>query len=96
MNFTGKIERYEIRVELKYCERCGGLWLRSETTFGVYCATCSAHLAAMPNAREPRPSKTRRRRTRLQGSKVEREYRREGWNVDSVEYMGGVGVEVSA
>jgi Zn-finger nucleic acid-binding protein len=96
MNFTEKIERYEIRVELKYCERCGGLWLRSETTFGVYCTTCSAHLAAMRNAREPRPSKTKSRQTRLQGPKVEQEYRGEGWNVDSVEYIEGVAVEVSA
>lgn len=96
MNFTGKIEPYEIRVELKYCERCGGLWLRSETTFGVYCAICSAHLAAMPNARDSRSSETRHRQTRLQGPKVQREYRMEAWNVDSVAYMESVGVEVSA
>ncbi len=29
-----------IRVELKYCEFCGGLWLRSEGSVSPYCATC--------------------------------------------------------
>ena len=28
MNFMGRMEGQEIQVELKYCERCGGLWLR--------------------------------------------------------------------
>jgi Zn-finger nucleic acid-binding protein len=27
-------------VELKYCERCGGLWLRRTKTDGVVCAEC--------------------------------------------------------
>lgn len=27
-------------VELKYCERCGGLWLRRVKTEGVVCAVC--------------------------------------------------------
>ena len=29
-----------IRLELKYCERCGGLWLRQEGTPLVYCHSC--------------------------------------------------------
>ena len=29
----------EVRVELKYCERCGGLWVR-EGGGGVYCNKC--------------------------------------------------------
>jgi len=33
MDFIGTIEGSEIQVELKYCERCGGLWLRPQRTF---------------------------------------------------------------
>jgi hypothetical protein len=31
----------EIRVELKYCERCGGLWFRPENTQASLCAPCT-------------------------------------------------------
>jgi len=30
MDFIGTMEGSEIQVELKYCERCGGLWLRPQ------------------------------------------------------------------
>lgn len=29
-----------IRLELKYCERCGGLWLRPAASPDVYCPRC--------------------------------------------------------
>lgn len=29
-----------VRMELKYCERCGGLWLRARGDAGVYCKVC--------------------------------------------------------
>ena len=31
----------EIKIELKYCERCGGLWLRRVGDPQVYCAPCA-------------------------------------------------------
>jgi len=31
-------------VELKYCERCGGLWLRRSKKEGVICGTCSQEM----------------------------------------------------
>lgn len=31
----------EIRVELKYCERCGGLWFRRENSQARLCAPCT-------------------------------------------------------
>lgn len=34
-----------IHFELKYCERCGGLWLRRRDAAAVYCSPC-AHLMA--------------------------------------------------
>jgi hypothetical protein len=38
----------EVRVELKYCERCGGLWLRECGTGEVYCGTCRTQIADLP------------------------------------------------
>lgn len=34
-----------IELELKYCERCGGLWLRVRGRNDVYCVACTAQLA---------------------------------------------------
>lgn len=45
-----------VYFELKYCERCGGLWLRPEGAAGPYCPNCDAIMAALP-ARTPRPSR---------------------------------------
>ena len=36
-----------VRVELKYCEHCGGLWVR-ERGAGVYCAKCEPKVAELP------------------------------------------------
>ena len=65
MNFIDGMEGPEIQVELKYCERCGGLWLRPQGTHGVYCAGCHACLAAVPTRTETqRREKRRKARTR--------------------------------
>jgi MinD superfamily P-loop ATPase len=65
MNFIGRMEGPEIQVELKYCERCGGLWLRPQGTRGVYCAGCQACLAAVPTRAEtPRQRKRGKARAR--------------------------------
>jgi hypothetical protein len=34
-----------ILLELKYCERCGGLWVRALRPEEVYCATCAIEMA---------------------------------------------------
>ncbi len=36
----------ELQFELKYCERCGGLWLRPVGGPQVYCAGCARAMAA--------------------------------------------------
>jgi len=36
-----------VRVELKYCEHCGGLWVR-EGGAGVYCEKCQDKVADLP------------------------------------------------
>lgn len=38
----------EIQVELKYCERCGGLWLRPVGGRQVYCVACAQAVAQLP------------------------------------------------
>ncbi len=43
-----------MRVELKYCEHCGGLWVR-EAGAGVYCATCEPKVADLPVPKKRSP-----------------------------------------
>jgi uncharacterized Zn finger protein (UPF0148 family) len=43
-----KGEEGELRMELKYCERCGGLWLRECGVGVVYCANCESEVADLP------------------------------------------------
>jgi uncharacterized Zn finger protein (UPF0148 family) len=74
MNFISRIEGEEIQVELKYCERCGGLWLRRQGAEGVYCASCRVRLAAMPKPEvAPAPEARRGRKARSPGTKAGRE-----------------------
>ena len=46
------------KLELKYCERCGGLWLRPQGGEAVYCNTCAAVMRDMapPKARGGTPA----------------------------------------
>lgn len=41
-----------IEVELKYCERCGGLWLRPRGVREVYCHGCIPRMAEFPDVRK--------------------------------------------
>src|SRR2546421_128279 len=38
----------EETVELKVCERCGGLWLRPGGSRWIYCGPCKAKLEELP------------------------------------------------
>ena len=46
------------KLELKYCERCGGLWLRPQGGEAVYCSTCAVVMRdiAPPKARGGTPA----------------------------------------
>jgi len=93
MNFISEMEGQEIQVELKYCERCGGLWLRPQGADGVYCASCRVCLAAMPDPGEPSPCKTRRRKARLQEQGTDVQQDAQSDDVQStarIEYLEGV------
>jgi Zn-finger nucleic acid-binding protein len=50
-----------IQLELKYCERCGGLWLRQSRSDSAYCRSCVLILADFPTVRAKREGKKRRR-----------------------------------
>ena len=45
INATNKMS-----LELKYCERCGGLWLRPAGGSQIYCAACGRAMAELPPA----------------------------------------------
>jgi hypothetical protein len=46
----------ELRVELKYCERCGSLWLRECGGGQVYCENCLPAVDELPAPRWTRTS----------------------------------------
>lgn len=50
-----------VQLELKYCERCGGLWLRQPGSNAVYCRTCLLVLAEFPTVRPPSRRNGKRR-----------------------------------
>ena len=57
-----------LRMDLKVCEGCGVLWLRTGSALAVYCRGCSATLAEFPAPRRTRTQTTtscRRRSSRV-------------------------------
>lgn len=46
----------EVRIELKYCERCGALFLRHAGDFDIYCGGCTPAMRemAIPTKRHAR------------------------------------------
>jgi hypothetical protein len=61
-------ENAAVRMELKYCEHCGGLWVR-EGGAGVYCDKCRAKVEELPIPRKKsgRISLPVRRKTTVEG-----------------------------
>ncbi len=43
-----------VPMELKYCERCGGLWFRERAGTEIYCPGCVPLMADMPTPRRKR------------------------------------------
>ncbi len=98
MNLIDTIEGPRIRVELKYCERCGGLWLRRLSTDGVYCSGCRAHLAAKPELVEKSTRKACQRKPRRRAIEVNSDSPADGLQATTrIEYLQGVAtIEVQA
>ena len=44
-----------IRLELKYCERCGGLWMRAQGSGDVHCPSCALEMQDLPSHRRRKP-----------------------------------------
>jgi hypothetical protein len=61
MNFIG-MEGVEAQLELKYCERCGGLFLRPQAAPVVYCVSCTARFVQSNFAEPPSPAPLRKNR----------------------------------
>ena len=48
------MEQQLVVFDLKYCERCGGLWFRLEGDEEVYCPSCGPIMAELPVPRKRR------------------------------------------
>ena len=90
MNFISKREEKEIAIELKYCERCGGLWLRPRGVAGVHCGACRLHLEAVPGVENISFCKTRGRKPRLLGSPGQARQRQKRNGGAHIEHLQGV------
>jgi len=77
----------EIRMELKYCEQCGGLWVRERGAGVVFCEKCQAMVDEMPTQRR-RPGRVRL--PRLPHSLAEDLSGEFGEQIPDLEAAGGV------
>jgi hypothetical protein len=94
MNTVGEIGVHEILIELKYCERCGGLWLRPQGADAVYCADCQVLVDARQN-----PTVTPFEKPRLRKGSIQRtcKQRRDLHGSGKIDYLEGVAtIEVHA
>ncbi len=37
-----------VEMELKYCELCGGLWMREQGSGALYCGACENRMSMIP------------------------------------------------
>jgi len=88
------MEVHEILIELKYCERCGGLWLRPQGSGAVYCAGCQEIFRARQSLALTPALKPQRRKWRSQGAGRQKDDVRSSGGID---YLEGVAmIEVLA
>jgi hypothetical protein len=77
-------------VELKYCERCGGLFLRTPGDSLATCPGCRSSLAAEPDIAELNRSGQRRKSRPVRLAKGPKPKRRDPHGMAQVEYLQGV------
>lgn len=68
-------------LELKYCERCGGLWLRPAGGGQIYCRICARAIAELPP-----PSTEVRKRGALTHKRVEFDEEFEGYGLSEIDF----------
>lgn len=84
MRATKQSGNREGSLELKYCERCGGLWLRPVGGGQIYCTICAQAIAELPPP-STEASRTRgRRRKSLDFNEEFEAYSLEEIDLDSV------------
>jgi Zn-finger nucleic acid-binding protein len=80
---TSQVEAF-VGLELKYCEQCGGLWLRRRGSGECYCAACARFLEDIP----PRPRDNRRRGgSGPRRRKMRKQQREPGTELAPLEYV---------
>jgi hypothetical protein len=52
-----KDSSHAVRMELKYCEHCGSLWLRPSGTEAIYCENCQPKVAELPAPQKKNPGR---------------------------------------
>jgi Zn-finger nucleic acid-binding protein len=55
-------EQERVTLELKICERCGGLWLRPSVSRWIYCGGCKKKISELPKPSMESGQKRRRAR----------------------------------
>jgi Zn-finger nucleic acid-binding protein len=86
MKSSSEIAREQVQLELKYCERCGGLWLRRAASGEVYCSRCTPEMAELPAA-ICRPAKKRKLRAQPEGANLPSPRHHEDLDLEA---MGGL------
>jgi len=79
-NRNGKEEL--TRMELKYCEHCGGLWFRESGDAAVYCEECKGKVEELPAPKK----KPGRLMLPVQQQSLVNEYGEERWDLDNSEW----------
>lgn len=73
------VETRAMALELKYCERCGGLWLRPKGSDLIFCTACSKSMAGLSPV-WPRGTHGREQRRNEEGGEHEPAFWGEGGN----------------
>jgi Zn-finger nucleic acid-binding protein len=76
----------ESSLELKYCERCGGLWLRPVGGEQIYCTVCARAIAELP----PPSTEVKRKATHRKEWEVDNEF--EGYTIGEIDFDEGEGL----
>lgn len=82
----GNRKKSPVGMELKYCEHCGGLFVREKDAGAVYCGTCQPKVADLPIPKKKTPGRLQLpvgRRTVVERYRVE-------CDVNDLEAVGGV------
>jgi Zn-finger nucleic acid-binding protein len=80
---TSQVDSF-VGLELKYCEQCGGLWLRRQGSEQCYCASCAHFLEEIPPRR---PDNRRRGGSGPLRRRMRKQHREPGTELAPLEYV---------